>query len=124
MGFSDMRTLLGVMDIITRFERSTVPWATNLRDVYAFGDGTELVHSSTWRAREIAHRWSHAVMSASASGVVWSAFGRESSQTFGMVRVVTQRLLQARFFRECCGEACFIGEQPLHGCLRWGRAVG
>jgi len=98
------------MDIITRFERSTVPWPTNVRDVYAFGDGTELVHSSKWRAMEFSHHWSVAVMRASTSGVLWSAFGSESSQTFGMVRVVAQRLLQARFFCQCCGEARFIGE--------------
>jgi hypothetical protein len=33
------------MEIITRFERSTVLWPTFLEEASAFGDGAELAHS-------------------------------------------------------------------------------
>lgn len=59
-----------------------------------------------------------------ASGIVGCALGDESSKAFGVIRVVAQRLLQARLFSECHSKPRFIAEHPLNGGLRCRWAVG
>ncbi len=91
------------MEIITRFERSTVPWLIFLEEASAFGDDAELAHSSRRCAKAVRSGIADSAYEADgkfnvaatllpcreiASGVLWRAFGDESGEAFGMVRVV------------------------------------